>query len=403
MKIIGGTYFERVQSPDYYELYGSGLRAAAWLSGVDDISLATVCYADSLSLARQKSALYGFRLDEVPWRGSRAPVFRYETPLTGATYYEDFEKRLSELPEFFDDVVLQFGMLEGHGKVHGRRVVYDPQSPCAPEGFYESGSSATELVMILNASEARALWGEMSWEETISREFGAHSTLKGVIVKNGPFGARLYDRSNPSGRFIPAYRSDSVFPVGSGDIYSATFAHYWGVENLPMAEAADMASRAVSVYVQSRGVVSPMRPDAVISETFIPVPERGYSELGSVYLAAPFFNSVDVIAVNRMFELFTEHCIPVFSPYHRVGLGDASRVYGADIEGLKAAKVVFANVCGFDPGTVYEVGYAAALKKPVVVYAEGCGVEHLTMFCGCRVYTDLSAAFYNVVWSLLES
>jgi nucleoside 2-deoxyribosyltransferase len=79
-------------------------------------------------------------------------------------------------------------------------------------------------------------------------------------------------------------------------------------------------------------------------------------------------------------------------------MGSAHDVAPKDIEMLHAADKVFAILDGFDPGTVFEVGYARALGKRVVAYAEACGDEALKMFVGsnCEVVSDFASAIVRI-------
>jgi len=51
-------------------------------------------------------------------------------------------------------------------------------------------------------------------------------------------------------------------------------------------------------------------------------------------------------------------------------------------------------------GTVFEVGYARALKKPVYALAQTVGDEDLKMIIGsdCRVFADFVTALHHVAW-----
>ncbi|WP_296257962.1 MULTISPECIES: carbohydrate kinase family protein [unclassified Pseudomonas] len=72
-----------------------------------------------------------------------------------------------------------------------------------------------------------------------------------VVVKQGPYGAKVYDRSGSS-THVPAYRSTQVFKIGTGDVFSAAFAYFWAQMKTPPPEAADLASRVVSLYCETR-------------------------------------------------------------------------------------------------------------------------------------------------------
>ncbi|MFO6137639.1 nucleoside 2-deoxyribosyltransferase [Pseudomonas aeruginosa] len=79
--------------------------------------------------------------------------------------------------------------------------------------------------------------------------------------------------------------------------------------------------------------------------------------------------------------------LDVFSPYHDVGLGTAEDVVEKDLEGVRNCDVLFAIGDGLDSGTIFEIGYARALNKPVVFYAENESEQDQKMTC-CRSATS---------------
>ena len=81
-----------------------------------------------------------------------------------------------------------------------------------------------------------------------------------LIAKGGIKGARLFVGNRPP-VFIPAYRSSKVFKIGSGDVFSAAFAYYWGHERLDALDAAQLASRSVAYYCQTARLPLPVRYD----------------------------------------------------------------------------------------------------------------------------------------------
>lgn len=94
----------------------------------------------------------------------------------------------------------------------------------------------------------------------------------------------------------------------------------------------------------------------------------------------------------------------VFSPLHEVGLGQAHEVAPRDLDGLRSSRAVFALIDGLDPGTIFELGYARSLEKPVVVLAESASDESLKMVKGtdCEVVPDFVSAIYRVAWAAQE-
>jgi hypothetical protein len=71
-----------------------------------------------------------------------------------------------------------------------------------------------------------------------------------IVVKDGASGAYVFEGAAPP-RHVPAYPTRSVYKIGSGDVFSATFAHAWLPGDISASEAADLASRRTADYVES--------------------------------------------------------------------------------------------------------------------------------------------------------
>ena len=96
--------------------------------------------------------------------------------------------------------------------------------------------------------------------------------------------------------------------------------------------------------------------------------------------------------------------LSVFSPYHDVGLGSAEDVVEKDLEGVRDCDVLFAIGDGLDSGTIFEIGYARALNKPVVFYAENESAQDKKMMEGsdCVITDDYVSAIYQMTWEAVE-
>ena len=119
--------------------------------------------------------------------------------------------------------VLRFGFVEGDAIVSAGRAVYDPQGgDLAP--FQANGSGADALAIVLNQEEAEAIAGQAgpAAGEIVRQSQGADV----VVVKRGCSGAWVHQAALPPAS-IAAYPSERVFKIGSGDVFSAVFAHYW--------------------------------------------------------------------------------------------------------------------------------------------------------------------------------
>ena len=120
-----------------------------------------------------------------------------------------------------------------------------------------------------------------------------------------------------------------------------------------------------------------------------------------VYIAAPIFSPSNIWMVNeikRLLEPYTK----VFSPFHDVGFGTTKDVVGKDIEAINSSDIIFGILDEYDPGTIFEIGYAKALNKKVIIYCTNLKVHNITMFegTGCLLYDDIGSAIYKTIWSL---
>lgn len=182
---------------------------------------------------------------------SSSIVFAYFHPLS-SPHIEPPRDALARLPalEVTGEAVLRFGFLEGDAIVTAGRAVYDPQTWRNPEPFSANGSTAGELALVLNELEIREVAGMDNPDKAalhLIKEAGAQV----IVIKKGACGASVYDAAGNIFH-VPAYYSRKVFKIGTGDIFSAVFAAYWAERKLPAAKAADLASRSVSLYCETR-------------------------------------------------------------------------------------------------------------------------------------------------------
>ncbi|MCQ1764713.1 carbohydrate kinase family protein [Neorhizobium galegae] len=190
-----------------------------------------------------------------------AIVFVYFHPLSNP-YIEPQRAKIARCQpiEVEGTSIVRFGLLEGTARVQGLRVTYDPQSQHEPEPFLANGSSAGELALVMNEDEFKAYARTDDHNEGANRLF-ASGDADVVVIKRGVFGAIVYLKGSAPVS-IPIYRSARTFKIGTGDVFSAIFAHYWGSKGRSAAEAADLASRAVSVYCADP--VNPLKETAFI-------------------------------------------------------------------------------------------------------------------------------------------
>ncbi|MBB4039854.1 nucleoside 2-deoxyribosyltransferase [Microvirga flocculans] len=395
LTVVGGVYIERCIQPLWNSLYGSAGRAVSAVTSLVPGTTTLVAYIaeEVRNEAEYLAGMAGAVLEPQPSR--YAIAFDYLHPLSTPTI-SPAVNRIEALPPLHvgGDVVLRYGMLEGEAVVDARTAVYDPQSAYGAKRFTANGSRAERLAIVLNRYEAASMTGE-SDPRTAARWLLREEGAAAVVLKMGGHGALVV---TPEGEaVVPLYRTEHVWKIGSGDVFSATFAALWGCRGMPPAEAADLASRATAYYCDTRTLPVPS-PEALRELPYPPV-TPGH---GLVYLAAPFFDLGQRWLVEEARALLMDLGAQVFSPVHEVGPGPAEIVAPEDIKGLEAADVVFAVLNGLDSGTVFEAGYAVNKRIPVVALAQNVKHEDLKMLVGtgCEVVDDFATAIYRTVWKL---
>jgi nucleoside 2-deoxyribosyltransferase len=394
--VVGGCYREICLSPEIAQFYGSGGRAAAALSArTKDVTLHTAAGPRSLRDVRRLAALGGFEAHITP-----TPIdvsFGYTHPLKSNHIDPANSAHLNPIPlhvEAPDDVALVFGMYEAQASATARTIIYDPQNGQSPQPYALTGCRALErLAILMNASEALITTGADSIEQAGFRLLDAAQATV-AIIKAGPRGALVFTKGRPEFETVPAYSSKWVFGIGSGDVFAAAFAYFWGLLGESATEAANKASKAVSHYVETRS-------DQLADDEQLAAERPQVTQTpGKVYLAGPFFNMPQRWLIEEAREQLLGFGLDVFSPIHDVGRGPANVVAEQDLRGLESCDRVFAVLDGLDAGTLFEVGYARKMGIPVYTYAELVGAENSTMIdgSGCHMIPDFASAIYHCVW-----
>jgi nucleoside 2-deoxyribosyltransferase len=271
------------------------------------------------------------------------------------------------------------------------------------------------LATVANLAEARVMADGLGLAVSVAgplpTELGrmllAAERAEVAIVKNGVEGATVVTAGRTD--LVPSFVAPTVFPIGSGDVFSATFAALWAGRNSDPFEAARLASAATAHYCNTR--VLPLPEDlAGIASQLRPAPnprlDAGTAR-PAVYLAGPLVTLPHLWLLNEAKRCLLGQEVAVFSPIDEVGpLGadapadEVRRVAEADLEGLNACRAVFAILDGLDPGTLFEVGHARSRGIPVVGYAESVPRSDLTMLLGtgCAVFDDFAKAIYHAGW-----
>lgn len=399
--IVGGVYRERCMRPGWDDIYGSAGRAATAIARFGGNAELHACVDSGTKLVVDARAVAeGFKFNSAP--AEAGVTFEYIHGLANPDIRRGTHAR-SNL-SVSGEKVLRFGMIDGTAIVDADFAVFDPQNADEPESFSANGSTARHLALVLNRHEANLLlpaaWG-LSPQDIVAA-LAKQENAEVVVIKIGPLGALVYDNGSIS--TVPAYRTERVWKIGSGDTFAAHFALGWLDNGLSAHDAASIASIATAFYCETQGF-----PDKSLLAAFKPKalqPSQRYREgyVPKVYLAGPFFTLAELWMVGQARRDLKAMGLEVFSPYHDVGLGTAEDVVEKDLEGVRDCDVLFAIGDGLDSGTIFEIGYARALNKPVVFYTENESEQDQKMMEGsdCTITDDYVSAVYQMVWEAVE-
>jgi len=395
--IVGGVYRERCMRPAWDDIYGSAGRAATAIARLGGQAELHACVDSSTQIVVDaRAAAEGFQFNATT--AQAGVTFEYIHGLANPDIRRGTHVK-SEL-QVSAEKVLRFGMIDGTAVVDAEYAVFDPQNAGGTESFRANGSEAKYLALVLNRHEANLLVPTSSGltAQELAIVLAEQESAEVVVIKMGPLGALVYDNGAIS--TVPAYRTERVWKIGSGDTFAAHFALGWMDNGLSAHDAASVASIATAFYCENQGF-----PDQALLAGFKPYPLQpsaryrdGYAP--KVYLAGPFFTLAELWMVGQARRDLLAMGLDVFSPYHDVGLGSAEDVVEKDLEGVRDCDVLFAIGDGLDSGTIYEIGYARALNKPVVFYAENESEQDKKMMEGsdCCITDDYVSAIYQTVW-----
>lgn len=386
--MVGGTYREVCLEPRIAALRGSGLRAASLLSSLEVHTTLHTC-VDDAAKAEFEAGLHAFAINASLLTRSSEIVFSYETPVSPARW--NYRGARNEIVAKAANLVA-FGMIDATWSVEGDSVVIDPQHG-ELQGMLET-TRASSIAVVLNAHEAARLTGlpVVDAGRALLRE-----GLDVVVVKQGALGGLVF-----SSDLIEAYGAiptPVTKTIGSGDAFTAGFAHAWFDNPDMIVDAAQAGSRIAAAHSMTD---VPQVVPAQIESLPEPLPHPG-DTVPMVYLAAPFFSTAERLLVDAARSALRDAGVRVFSPFHDVGYG-GDEVASADLEGLSKCQAVLALLDGGDPGTIFEIGWARHAGIPVVGLAADPNLHNWTMLRGTEVTltTDLTSAVYGAAWAAIR-
>lgn len=402
--VVGGYYEELCLYPEWNQIFGSGGKAAAALANFGD----KICFHTYVHETQKVSLEYFgnvYNMDIVPYLSTEKVKFDYYHSLSSPNIYtlNTPIERQKEM-NINGDIVICYGMMEAPNPIiHADYVVFDPQSENCPSMIFENGSTMNHLALILNVEEGQKFTGKEDTKSIAKDLFNKSESLEVVILKDGPFGAHLFYKDEYF--HIDSFVTDNIFKIGSGDIFVAVFGYLWAKDKLDPLEAAKKASLATAHFCNSK--ILPVDKTQIMTN-IVPFDEIKVDKAvfeKTIYLAGPFFTMADRWLIEEAKYQLEKFGANVFSPLHDVGYGASTLVAKADLEGVDKADVVYAVLNDYDPGTIFEIGYAFSKNIPVVIFIENETAINMTMFegSGCMIESDFATSIYKVIWKAAKT
>lgn len=381
MEIAGGAYREICYIPTWDAVFGSGVRAA--------YALADVCA--SVGLHSYLSTPEMHLLDRLSTTNITMTLHARTTPIVFVYFHPLAQPYIAPSSDILKvepairvqgEAVLRFGFLEGEAIVSAERAVYDPQTCKSPALFRTNGSTAAELAIVLNEEELVALTTERDLAEA-AKHLLRIDNADLIVVKQGFKGALVVEKGGRCTR-VPAYFSDRVFKIGTGDVFSALFAYHWAEQKLNATLAADLASRSVAVYCNA-GVL-PIPTQLPELNPIVP------SQHGSIFL----MGSTDTIGRRYTLEEARFVLKSLGATVSCPALGDEASV---------PASAVLVVLDGIDRTSLTPVEEIGASGTSVVALIQS-KTDDKTMFSNPTLITftdDFTSAIYFAAWAAMTT
>lgn len=386
MIIVGGSYNEFCDWPEWNRILGPGGRAALAVSSVSPGSVLHTC-APANWAADINASMAAAGIEARIRTTAKSFAFVYTHPLTKPPGMEPKPPKEAVLGplDVEGDTVLAFGLIEGEVQVSADRAIFELSSNLDKS---VSRKSVKSLALICTKNDLRDVFTSGADERDAATKILSANTADLLVVRGELGGATLF--MGDTRHDVPAYISDKCFKIGAGNVFCAMFAHYWGEKKLQPDVAADLASRSAAVYANAAVLPMVGRDELPAMESFKP------AEVGKVFIASPCLSMAQQWLLNEAIAGLEYFGVQVASPYD-LGL-DGSPKKDIDVEAvLNDCNAVLALADGADLPSILAVGLARVRRLPIVVLAESSNERRVDLWDGtdCEVARDFASAVYR--------
>ena len=222
-----------------------------------------------------------------------------------------------------------------------------------------------------------------------------------AVIKCGALGALVFTAGGIV-EGVPAFATEEVLPIGSGDVFTAAFAAQY-LEHGDLSTAALAASRRTAAYVW-KSQLGPFDLGDLARRITCPT-LRSVQDPPIVYVAGSFENPEQRWSVNTISKGIDDIGGRSLAPLRDFGpKKEPSVTAQQDLDALDACDslVLLADVARTGP--FFEAGWASRIGLPVVVVSSDNDKGRYTMLrgTGACVVDDLSTAVYKAVWAAID-
>jgi sugar/nucleoside kinase (ribokinase family) len=388
MIVVGGTYIEECDWPEWKRIMGSGVRAAL---AVSDVSPGTELYTyvdtDADSDLMMTMSERGIKAHTR--KRSEAIVFYYKHALTSPP-----EQRPEEWRPIKDkrwtvsgDTVLAFRLLESKVLVNAERAVFE----ISPRDEEIARGKVKSLALIAAEDELPVPepGKDLDFRDAAGKLITAHNADLMIVRRHAGGGILFVGEAEHK---IPAYAARQWFKIGAGNVFCAMFAHYWGEKKMNPVQAADLASRSSAYYASERALPIVAEGSLPSMEPFDP------SAPCKIFVASPCASMAQQWLLNEAIDSLEHLGVTPVSAYD-LGL-DGVAPQGGDIGAvLDDCDAVLVLAEGVDIASVLAVGLARVRHLPIVVLAENAKEGRLDLWQGtkCEIARDFASAVYRAM------
>lgn len=388
MIVVGGTYLEECDWPEWQRIMGSGVRAAL---AVSEVSPGSELYTYVDDVARSDLAItMTERGIKTHVRKRREPiVFYYKHPLTSPPEQEpdEWRSKSARVWTIQGDTVLAFRLLESKVLVNADRAVFE----ISPRDEEIARGKIGSLALIAAEDELPDTTSDAaeSFRDVAARLMAAHNADL-MIVRRRAGGGVLFDGELEHA--VPAYVARQWFKIGAGNVFCAMFAHYWGEKKMNPLRAAELASRSSAYYAGELAIPMVAEGSLPAMETFDPsIPCK-------IFIASPCASMAQQWLLNQAIESLEHLGVTTVSAYD-LGL-DGVPLEGGDIgRVLDDCDAVLVLAEGADIASALAVGLARVRHLPIVVLAEDSKKARLDLWHGthCEIARDFATSVYRAM------